>query len=214
MHRIVAFGCSNTYGQGLPDCYVDNGRGPSEAGDTCSKYAYPQVIANRLGYDCVNLGVPGGSNRIIWHNIINFDFQPNDLVIMYWTYIDRYASITESRTVNLGMWSSMDPLCKAWQKYNAVARSVQDRLLESLVHIDHANKYIQSKNIKHMNMKTSRNDLKDTAPDWCTFKWDVKETEDLMVTQPLALDGLHMGSEAHQVIADRVIAAMFPNLGV
>ena len=32
MDRLVAFGCSNTYGEGLPDCWVDKNGDPVHQG--------------------------------------------------------------------------------------------------------------------------------------------------------------------------------------
>ena len=61
MHkRLITFGCSNTYGHGLPDCHVP----PNEAGPNPSKVAWPQLLADRRGLECVNLGQPGGSNKL------------------------------------------------------------------------------------------------------------------------------------------------------
>ena len=44
MDRLVAFGCSYTYGHGLPDCIMAKGR----AGKRPSKFAWPYLLAKKL----------------------------------------------------------------------------------------------------------------------------------------------------------------------
>ena len=53
MDRLVAFGCSNTYGEGLPDCWVDKNGDPSRTkagfhGPKPSKLAWPRLMANNM----------------------------------------------------------------------------------------------------------------------------------------------------------------------
>jgi hypothetical protein len=43
--RIIAFGCSYTYGHGLPDCLDDD---KITQGPTHSNLAYPSILAEKL----------------------------------------------------------------------------------------------------------------------------------------------------------------------
>ena len=202
MSRVIAFGCSNTYGHGLPDCHIE----PDHAGDALSVYAFPQLIADRLGYECINKSAPGGSNRRMWYNIINHRFAPGDLVLCHWSFINRYTYFSDKGEVqNLGMWSNTHKVVKAWQRYNGECNSKIDRLLESLCLIDHSNRYLKTQPVHVVNIKWGRKEIADDNPIWCDFEWHVPETEDLMHTHPKALDGKHMGAQAHQVIADRIM---------
>ena len=84
MNRLVAFGCSHTYGEGLKDCWV-NGK----AGKLPSKYAWPQLLADRLKRRCFNKSMEGASNKFIWHKILNTEFTDKDIVVILWTYYNR-----------------------------------------------------------------------------------------------------------------------------
>ena len=44
MPRLIAFGCSNTYGQGLEDCHIL----PNFPGPSPSKTAWPNTLGNLL----------------------------------------------------------------------------------------------------------------------------------------------------------------------
>jgi hypothetical protein len=49
--RLIAFGCSNTYGEGLEDCWIPEFR---KHGPKPSKVAWPQILADKMGRECVN----------------------------------------------------------------------------------------------------------------------------------------------------------------
>ena len=59
--RLVTFGCSLTYGHGLADCYLPNGR----EGPEPSIQAWPKLVSNKLRIEVDNRGIPGGSNKEI-----------------------------------------------------------------------------------------------------------------------------------------------------
>ena len=69
--RVIAFGCSFTFGHGLPDCFNP----PKNPGKAPSKYAWPSLVANELNVKCINKSLPGSSNKRIWHNIGKFKFK-------------------------------------------------------------------------------------------------------------------------------------------
>jgi len=84
--RLIAFGCSNTYGEALPDCW-DNDH--STYGPNPSKFAWPQLTADALNLECINLGVPGTSNKQICNDVLNTEFEETDIVVIMWTYVTR-----------------------------------------------------------------------------------------------------------------------------
>ena len=86
--RLVAFGCSYTRGTALDDVWDFEKK--CSIFPQPSKYAWPQLIANELGIECLNLGKGGLSNKAIWHNVVNFKFEPNDLIIIHWSFFDRF----------------------------------------------------------------------------------------------------------------------------
>ena len=82
MPTVWATGCSYTYGHGLKDCHVD----PDIPGPEPSKYAWPQLVADRLGYECVNVSKPGLGAKGAWHLLIANQqlFKPNDILVVMW----------------------------------------------------------------------------------------------------------------------------------
>jgi len=108
--RLIAFGCSNTFGQGLPDVW-DVGKNKGIHNQGPSKYAWPKLLANKLDIECVNTGVLGASNKEIWWNIINYDFQKTDIIIILWTYFNRHYIIHEDKkNISIGAWfENADP---------------------------------------------------------------------------------------------------------
>ena len=83
MPRLVTFGDSFTYGHGLEDCWIADKEYP---GPTPSKFAWPQHLGNMFGLEVVNKSMCGYSNIQILREIISFDLEPTDTVIVGWTY--------------------------------------------------------------------------------------------------------------------------------
>jgi len=96
MSRLIAFGCSHTYGVGLPDCYK-----LGKTLGTPSKLSWPQLVANELNYECVNLSEPGSSNKRITYNVSKFNFLSTDLVMILWTYPARHCIIKDNHIVDI-----------------------------------------------------------------------------------------------------------------
>lgn len=84
MTRLVAFGCSLTYGHGLPDCAVGSG-----AGLEPSSFAWPKLLADKLNATSVNMSQPGSGNTEILWRLLNFNFQPDDICVIMWSYFIR-----------------------------------------------------------------------------------------------------------------------------
>ena len=90
MHRLVAFGCSNTYGEALEN--------PKEQ-------AWPSVLAEMLNYECVNLSYPGSSPRYVIYKMQKFNFRKTDIVVVLWPEVSRYCCIQEDDSVkHIGIW--------------------------------------------------------------------------------------------------------------
>ena len=143
MTKIVAFGCSYTYGHGLHDCHdrKTNGAGPRP-----SNYTYVQHLARRLRINTVlNLAEPGVGNKYIMHkidtNLHNIDKE--DLVIIQWSFIERYSILHNSEDIkNLGPWKvDHDKISSGYYKH----------LYSEYDHRKHAGWYINCANamLKH-----------------------------------------------------------------
>lgn len=83
MNKLYAFGCSYTYGDET-DMYYRDPLKPSAD-------AWPQLLADKMELDCINLGVSGASNDLIFKNTLEKinEIENNDLVIVMMTFPDR-----------------------------------------------------------------------------------------------------------------------------
>ena len=112
MQNLFTFGCSHTFGMCLPDrgasdlLMVKNSSRdllPKDYTDINtlhgSKYAWGQLLADKLSMNCVNRGVIGaGVKETLWH----FDqtlsvIKPNDIVCFLWPYAYRYNLLTSTK---------------------------------------------------------------------------------------------------------------------
>ena len=87
MNRLLAFGCSHTYGESLPDCLPP--KGFVAPMPPPSQFAWPNLLAKKLNRECVNLASCGASNKQIHYNIVNTNFENDDLVLVLWTQHSR-----------------------------------------------------------------------------------------------------------------------------
>ena len=93
MKRLVAFGCSLTYGQYLDDRHTQS---------------WPAQLGKKLGIDVENISWPGDSNKAILYNILNFDFKSGDVCVVLWTNPYRWTLFNdgtkEDEVIRLGAW--------------------------------------------------------------------------------------------------------------
>ena len=85
MSRLVLFGCSLTYGNGLPDSATPDG----STGPSPSKMVWGELLGERLACPVVNRALPGSSNQLILDRILNFEFENEDRVIVLWSFFTR-----------------------------------------------------------------------------------------------------------------------------
>lgn len=188
-NRIIAFGCSNTYGHGLVDCYVNGGPGPKP-----SNFAWPQLLADRYNTRLVNEGKPGASNLEILTRILGFDFRSDDMVVIMWSTTDR-DYILGHKPIQLGAWQSTD-IVKDWINVH----SEEDLAIRSWLYFQHADLYLKDKGIEHHHFYSFTRGLRIFKPNWVDVNiHDVDVNKD-----DLALDNLHMGPLSHQRVADSI----------
>lgn len=120
MQRLITFGCSFTYGSGLPDCCGENGSGPDPNITPASKMGWPAVLAKDLDLELINCSKPGASNLEILYHILNFKFNESDTVVVMWTIHNRDIFFKKSifskhNFRQLGVWMS-DKIAMNWMK--------------------------------------------------------------------------------------------------
>ena len=141
-NRLIAFGCSNTYGEGLSDSKYPP-----------SPLAWPNVLSNLSKRKCVNVSCPGSSNKRIWNEIINFEFQKNDVVFIMWTDVSRTCIIKENTIEDIGIWKvgHNDTSKKYYKLLFDINDSVKDLNLRS----SHCDLYLNSLGIKNYHLMYS-----------------------------------------------------------
>ena len=217
MSRLLAFGCSNTFGHGLEDCLLEN----NQPAHKPSQWAFPLLLANKLNIPCLNLAEPGSSNQDILRKILSEDIRENDIVVILWThysrdvlYVEHHApgSNKDEKTgldyMPVGHWmidpnngySSVKHIVASYY----VAHTDIDQQIRSWLAIHHAENYLASLKTKSYLFFLDARNILYKKPPFLKFKnlQDLQLWETLFVKNPRALDGNHPGLEAHQETAD------------
>jgi hypothetical protein len=168
MSRLVAFGCSLTYGQGLEDC-VDK-YDVTIPGPTPSQMGWVSIVANELKLDIVNQGNPGASNLEVLNQLLQFELKEDDTVVLMWTYsfrdtyfyrklFGRYAFRQLKRWINpIGhiLWSPSG---------NEV-----DFVIKTWLYMHHADLYLKNKNVKYIHYPVCPDDILEHKPTYVTIR--------------------------------------------
>lgn len=206
--RIIAFGCSYTYGHGLHDCIV-NGMYP---GNIPSKYAFPNLLAIRLGVNCLNYSRPGGSIKYMWHQAMNvYKPKEHDIVINMFTNPNRNCvlHVEDEKIKHLGFWqedkpskyfykhleNDYDSVYSAWMQINSINDYLKDKV--SLI----INGFINYKRLSSV-----------VLPDWNKVECDV-EFQPIGNKYPLADDNNHWGELAHAELSEILYKMVGERLG-
>jgi hypothetical protein len=140
--RIIAFGCSYTYGHGLSDCLKND---KITQGSNPSKLAFPSLLAKQLDCQTVNLGKSGNSNKEIWHDILNFKFQEEDIAVITWTYFSRFCIIKSDIIKRINPWKEEEKLF--YMNYS----NRHDMMLDFYGRLNHVYSYLNNIGIKNYN---------------------------------------------------------------
>lgn len=125
---LASFGCSFVWGTDLPDC-SDN---------QPSALSWPALIAQDLGYEHFCFAQGGRGNLFVAHQI-QCKAHCADLVVVNWTYLDRYDTLDDQRR-----WRTALPLDRDHEIYFArYQNDYRDKLL-ALVMIKNCIDYLQS----------------------------------------------------------------------
>ena len=197
MSRLVAFGCSFTYGHGLEDCH----KPPNRHGPFPSKTAWPSTLGKLLNVDTViNKGSPGASNKLIWKTVLDFDFQQDDIVFINWSFLNRYCIFDNLKDKHfpIGPWFD-DKKNKVYYKYIYMPI---DHTIDFLNRSDHVNRYLDSLGIRNFQTISSVGDGFYLTPKW--YSVNILKTYFLEISKhhPLALDNDHPGQAAHDHYAN------------
>lgn len=182
MPKLIAFGCSFTRGDGLVDRVSQ---------------AWPAVLGGLLDLETENHGIQGASNKEIWRKILNTPIEPDDTVIVCWTFSQRTMFNKHQFMVAKSM---------VFQEtfYYKHLYSHKEHLEDYALRVDHINSV---HNI--YNLSVDRTDLV-SLPKWAKSKFlDVSWTHYQDIDK--AQDKNHPGVRAHNYYADAVHRAIVDN---
>ncbi len=197
MRRLVAFGCSCTFGTGLDDCLPDPVTNKSCADP--SNLAWPKLIADKLNLGCVNNGKSGISNKGIWHKLTDYDFKQGDIVLVMWTNIDRTSIIKENKLINIGAWGE-DPVSK-W--YYRMMYNDNDHKIDTDLRIAHASSFLSNLGINHYHLSVDSIIYKKMSKD--TNFLNIEPFRHFAMPYELAPDNNHPGKEVHIAYAEKIM---------
>ena len=207
MNRLVAFGCSCTWGEALPDTVEYT---HSSYNSPASKLAWPQVLSNKLSLKCINKGISGASNKEIFKHILDFKFKPTDKVYILWTYSYRDCTFLEHGKVPERITlPSIHPIHKFLNSkknklYATYMFHEYNSFIESYMYANHAKLYLDKLGIEntHMVYKFKRKS--------CWFnqykipKWNNVKFLPLKFIVDLALDNSHPSERSHADFAMQI----------
>jgi hypothetical protein len=194
--RIIAFGCSYTYGHGLSDCLDDD---KITQGLTHSNLAYPSILAEKLNCDYINLGKSGNSNKEIWYDVVNFDFQKNDIAVITWTYFSRFCIIKDNSIKRINPW--LEDSKSYYMNYS----NRHDMIVDFYSRMNHINFYLASMDIKNYNFVIE--ELDKNIPSWSTTN-----VLGLFEMIDKADDNCHPGIDSHNKFADKIYNEVIKSL--
>ena len=205
--RLVAFGCSNTYGEGLPDSW--NTGDERRWKGYPSKFAWPQVLAEKMNLECVNLGRSASSNKFISNLIAETDFRQDDTVVVLWTFFSRSCFFQNDNTVKRILPQDIENVNlerdhRKWVKrYYKEFYTDQDAIKDGYFRVNFAKLYLDSIGIKNHHytcftiQPTYGPDSIKPAPKWSCIDFPDIRFQNL----DIALDGKHPGVDSHKQLA-------------
>jgi len=202
MSRLIAFGCSLTYGHGLPDCHI----APHNPGPVASKLVWPEIVAQQLNRTCINMSSPGSSNKRIWHTIINFKFKKDDIAVILWSWEDRSAVLRDKKSVgDIGHWIESD----STQAHYQYLYTRYDALVQTKLYVSHANFLLKEKAVPVYNLTIRKETAgifklsEQTTPHIPLYLWNNYKGR-----YPKALDNHHPGVECNRTFGNDVLQYM------
>jgi len=180
-----------------------------------SKYAWGQVLADRLDMNCVNRGVVGASvKETLWH----FDqtlsvIKSNDIVCFLWPYAYRYNLIQEDDIKAGRVWPDSVSAKKWYQIFDPYDSAFTTQAYMQYTHLLLKEMNVQSFHmfvdigVERLNFYTDINVITDT--DFNT----VRNLNDLTGVKLGSKIDKHGGVQTHKVIANMFYQQLITRVG-
>ena len=215
MKRLLTYGCSNTYGESLPDCLPTGNE--KDRMPPPSQFAWPKVLSQKLRRECVNLSRSGSSNKEIHLRIVETDFKEDDIVVVLWTHHNRSCFIADTTASNgkpiinklLPGWIEKRSNIPKWRRiynqgYYELYHTNENARYESQISIDHAYKHLEAKGIKNFHFTFDGKVI--SSKIFNTYSWFTAPVNNLNLIEDVGQDGYHPGLLAHVDIAEKMHA--------
>tara|TARA_B100001093_G_scaffold71782_1_gene62340 strand:+ start:667 stop:1350 length:684 start_codon:yes stop_codon:yes gene_type:complete len=212
---LWAFGCSETFGLFLPDAIPTEWTEWGLVNTLPSNLSWPKIVANKLGYQCKNLGKSGNSNKgivlDILHNIENF--QPNDIICIQWTFgVRENVYLNPETNVNLNtfaqdkngkkmvhIYHQKELIMKAFEKFLLSIDYETTSTIDKFIYIDYINNKIKN---KVFNFSVDEDVLSKIDPFW-KIDTEILSTNKIGRRNPSrAADGHHTGVKGHELLGN------------
>lgn len=199
--RILAFGCSFTYGIGLEDCHERTDKFDKDLKP--SQYAWPALLKDLTGLPVVNRAMPAASNLEILWDILATEFQEGDIAIIMWSLPNRDVYFQKQpqpgyggifRPFNqLGPWAKTD-IARRW----IVEMDEYDYQQRTWLYLNHAQLHLSSKQVPWIHFPAY-------PLETCANKPNFLDISSLymygMAPEDKALDGEHPGPKSQKLTA-------------
>lgn len=187
--KLVTFGCSLTVGYGLDDVGINP--------KVCSQFSWPSKLGKLLHCNVDNQGVSGASNKEIHWNVLNYNFEKSDIVVILWSHKDRWC-IHNENIEQVNAWNK-DRTSKMFFKF---LHTDKDMSIDLHTRIHSVHNYLDKQNIKNFHAYAD-NDYKEHFT-WFDIKTLDVDMGKIRRTYPKAKYDHHPGIEAHDVFANTV----------
>ena len=151
MTRLITFGCSYTQGIGLDGLdwkahlYYDSPRESVLKIQSVNKDAWPHLLADKLGLECINLGRGGSGPKYVFQMIREFKFQKTDIVVIQWPSPARYIIWKEDNESEIGSYLSVEPGHTSCNDFYRKYYTEFNSLYDNAVLIESTHAYLKDK---------------------------------------------------------------------
>lgn len=215
MARIIAVGCSFTFGH----CLHSEDRRPNIP----SPQAWPALVAQHFNRECVNLSYPAGNPRYCAAKILEFDFEPGDIMLVLWPNLHRNWIVTDfdrwenfepwedpfnrnpDLAVGANFWTPVVPDYERW--WSKGYSNTSDRECEAWMAKHLARLRLKDQGIPCVEYAVPSYDVEKTYTASCRFNtpWITEFPHWHTLYVDRARDGMHPGFKTHKNFAKRWI---------
>ena len=178
--RLISFGCSYTYGEGLSD----------------KSDAWPFVLGNLMSIKVINQAISGSGNLEILWNILNYKFEFDDLCVVMWSHFSRDHIFHPVKHQRIQI-DSDDVLTKHW----ILTHTDYDQNVRNWLYIQHCDLYLKSKNVKVYHLIGGSYDRERFSNPKCINLSNILDIQ--FENFDFTKDG-HPGLKSHRILAERI----------